>query len=106
MTVSETDFALRLSQTTFTPGTYTFVAENAGRTPHSLAISGPGVATTETDVLQPGETARLTVTLREGEYELWCPVGNHRGLGMDARIQVGSANGTNQSAGRSETPGA
>ncbi|WP_200865575.1 copper-binding protein [Streptomyces viridochromogenes] len=92
--VRETEFALQLSETTFTPGTYTFVAENAGEVAHALAISGPGVPTTQTGVLEADETAKLTVTLREGEYELWCPVGNHRQLGMEARIQVGSGGGT------------
>lgn len=92
--VDEADFALRLSQETFTPGSYTFAAKNIGTTTHALAISGPGVPLTQTSVLSPGETAELKVTLREGEYQLWCPVDHHRARGMAARIQVGPRDGT------------
>lgn len=92
--VSETDFALKLSEAAFSPGDYTFEVKNDGKVTHALAISGPGVATTQTGVLAPGGTEKLTVTLREGEYELWCPVGNHRGLGMTTRIKVGPGGGT------------
>jgi plastocyanin len=58
---------------------------------HALAITGPGVPATRTDVLSPGGTAQLTVTLQAGSYELWCPVDGHKGLGMDTHIQVGAA---------------
>ncbi|MBT2440526.1 copper-binding protein [Streptomyces sp. ISL-36] len=88
--VDETDFALKLSETAFAPGTYTFNARNSGRTSHALAISGPGLTPTQTGGLAPGETEKITVTLREGEYELWCPVGNHRAMGMTTRIRVGA----------------
>lgn len=81
VTVGETEFALHLSQTSFSPGTCTFVAEDRGKLSHALAISGPGV---------PPGTAQLTVPQHAGSYELWCPVDSHKELGMDTRIQVGS----------------
>lgn len=82
-----TEFAITLSETTFTPGTYTFVAREQGQAPHALSIRGPGVETTSTDVLSPGDPdAPLTVTLSAGEYELWCPVGSHRAQGMETTI--------------------
>ena len=89
VTVSETEFALHLSQTSFSPGTYTFMVDDHGQVAHALAISGPGVQTTQTKVLSPGDTAQLTVALQAGSYELWCPVDGHKGLGMDTHIQVG-----------------
>lgn len=91
MTVTETEFALKLSRSSFAPGAYTFTADNAGATTHALAISGPGVPTTSTKTLSAGGEAQLTVTLRPGSYELWCPVSGHKSLGMDAHIQVGAS---------------
>lgn len=89
VTVELTEFALALSDTTFSQGTYTFVAQEAGQAPHALSIAGPGVETMSTDVLSPGDPdAQLTVTLRAGTYELWCPVGSHREQGMDTTITV------------------
>ncbi|WP_201777211.1 hypothetical protein [Streptacidiphilus neutrinimicus] len=88
VTVTETEFMLHLSQTSFTPGSYTFVAKDAGHVSHALAIAGPGVPTTQTGTLDPGASANLTVTLQKGSYELWCPVDSHKSLGMDTHIQV------------------
>lgn len=94
VTVDETEFALHLSQTSFPPGAYTFVAEDHGKISHALAIQGPGVPATQTKVLSPGGTAQLTVTLQAGSYDLWCPVDSHKELGMDTHIQVGGTAST------------
>jgi plastocyanin len=91
VTVTETEYALKPSRSSFTPGTYTFTVDNAGHVQHALAISGPGVPTAQTKVLSGGGKAELTVTLRAGSYELWCPVDGHKALGMDTRIQVGGS---------------
>jgi uncharacterized cupredoxin-like copper-binding protein len=85
--VSETEFKIGLPRTSFKAGTYTFVVRNNGRAPHSLRISGPGVAAA-TRTLSAGQSAKLTVTLRRGRYELDCPVDNHAALGMRRGITV------------------
>jgi uncharacterized cupredoxin-like copper-binding protein len=41
-----------------------------------------------TDTLQSGQSEDLTVTLEPGTYQLWCPVGNHRGMGMELTVDV------------------
>jgi plastocyanin len=86
------DFALDPSQVSVQkPGTYTFRAVNDGQTVHALEIEGHGVEE-ETEDIQPGETADLTIELTEaGDYELYCPVDDHRGMGMDGSVQVGGA---------------
>ncbi|MFF5757434.1 plastocyanin/azurin family copper-binding protein [Streptomyces longwoodensis] len=89
MTVTETEYALKLSRTSFIPGTYTFTADNAGKVTHALEIEGPGVSEAETKTIQGGEKTQVTVTLEKGSYELYCPVGNHKGLGMEQQIEVG-----------------
>jgi plastocyanin len=99
--VSLSEFALDPSQVSVQkPGTYTFRAVNDGQSVHALEIEGHGVEE-ETENLQPGETAELTVELTEaGDYELYCPVGNHRDMGMDGSVQVG---GTGAGAGATTT---
>ena len=44
----------------------------------------------ETGDLDPGESADLNVDLAEdGDFEIYCPVGDHRGMGMEGTITVG-----------------
>ena len=83
-----------------TPGTYTFKAVNDGQFVHALEIEGHGVEE-KTEDIQPGESAELTVDLKEaGDYELYCPVDDHRAMGMDGSVDVG---GTGAGAGAATT---
>ncbi|WP_018505401.1 hypothetical protein [Parafrankia discariae] len=86
--VTATEFALKLSQDTFTAGTYTFVTTNDGQVTHALEIEGPGLGDSETADLGPGQSEGLTVTLGLGTYKLYCPVGNHEAQGMSTQITV------------------
>ena len=85
--VDERDFTIELSTTEFAPGTYTFVATNNGQTTHALEIEGQGLEE-ETEDIAPGNSASLSVTLEAGEYEFYCPVGNHKDMGMELDITV------------------
>jgi uncharacterized cupredoxin-like copper-binding protein len=87
VTAAETEFKIALSRTSFSAGTVVFIAENKGTATHALGISGPGVDRS-TDDLAPGQSARLTVTLAKGTYDIYCPIGNHKMLGMDVHITV------------------
>ncbi|WP_129308248.1 copper-binding protein [Streptomyces sp. L2] len=89
VTVTETEYALKLSRSHFTPGTYTFVSDNAGKVTHALSIDGPGVEDAHTSNIQHGQHATLTVTLKKGNYDIYCPVDSHKQLGMDQHITVG-----------------
>lgn len=86
--VTETEFAIQLSQTDFAPGQYTFRVANAGQYPHNLLIEGPGVQGESSATFQGGQSGDLTVTLQPGTYTLWCGIGNHRAQGMETTIQV------------------
>ena len=89
LTATEKDFSIALSSDSVAPGTYTFAVENDGKATHSLSIKGPGGVDETTDTLQGGDTATLTVTLQAGQYEVWCPIGNHKAMGMDTTLTVG-----------------
>ena len=89
VTVTETEYALKLSRSTFAPGTYTFVADNAGKITHALSIDGPGVEDAKTKDVQSGQEATVTVTLKKGTYDVYCPIDGHKGLGMEQHIKVG-----------------
>jgi uncharacterized cupredoxin-like copper-binding protein len=104
----ETDFHIALSQKTFKAGKYTFVAQNKGQTTHALMISGPGVKMAMTKDISPGQSAKLTVTLKKGTYDVDCPVPGHKALGMNLNIRVGGAGATssqNSSSGSSGSSG-
>lgn len=93
--VTMTDFHLALPTQALHAGTYTFVAANAGKTVHSLVVDGPGVAGQRIPgVVQPGRSAELTVTLQPGSYEMYCPVGGHKALGMDVQFTVAGGGST------------
>jgi uncharacterized cupredoxin-like copper-binding protein len=88
VTVTETEFKIDMPETSLAPGTYTFVVENAGQIDHALEVEGSGIEE-ETDTIAPGSSAELTVTLEAGTYEVYCPIGNHRGQGMELELTVG-----------------
>jgi uncharacterized cupredoxin-like copper-binding protein len=86
--VVETEYALDPADITLEqPGTYVFRAVNVGNATHALEIEGQGIEE-ETENLQPGESTELTVALEPGTYEIYCPVSNHRELGMDGSVTV------------------
>jgi plastocyanin len=87
--ISESDFTLTPSTVTIdAPGTYTFEATNDGGVDHALEIEGNGIEE-ETETIGPGDSASVTVDLETGTYEMYCPIGNHRELGMSGEVTVG-----------------
>ncbi|SDX83807.1 Uncharacterized copper-binding protein, cupredoxin-like subfamily [Modestobacter sp. DSM 44400] len=88
VTAEEADFSITLSESTLPAGTYTFEVTNTGDATHSLTIEGPGGIDMTSDTVQGGESTTMTVTLQPGEYEVYCPIGNHRAMGMDTTLTV------------------
>ena len=109
VTVKMSEWKIMLSQETVSPGAVAFTVTNAGTIPHAFEVEGQGIER-KTDVIQPGSSATLTVTLKPGTYEVYCPVGedSHKKLGMETHLRVLRATGATPSGyGASpSTPGA
>src|SRR3989441_3184606 len=86
------EWKVELSASTVPAGTVTFTVTNAGTIPHAFEIEGHGMEK-ETDEIQAGSSATLTLTLKLGTYEVYCPVGegSHKKLGMETHLKVAGA---------------
>jgi plastocyanin len=91
--VKETEYRLDPAEITLNkPGTYTFKAVNSGSTTHALEIEGKGVEE-ETEDLAAGQSTELKVSLKEGKYEIYCPVDAHKQQGMEGTVTVKGGSG-------------
>jgi plastocyanin len=107
--IRETEFALGPATVTLdSAGTYIFRAVNDGSIEHALELEGNGVEE-ETETIGAGESAELTVELREGTYELYCPISGHKEQGMVGRVVVGAGGPTKTNGetepGEDDSPG-
>ncbi len=83
------EWKVELSQPTIAAGVVTFAVTNTGSIPHAFEVEGQGIEK-ETDVIQPGSSAMLKLTLKPGNYDVYCPVGgdSHKHLGMETHLRV------------------
>ena len=76
-------------------GAVEFKVKNDGGTVHNLEVEGPSGEKELPSDLDPGQSGTLTLELsKPGKYEWYCPVGNHRDLGMEGEITVGGGGST------------
>lgn len=68
------------------PGTVTIAFDNPSEVPHAVEVEGNGVE--EESETVTGSSTELTVDLKKGEYEFYCPVGNHEQQGMKGTLTV------------------
>lgn len=94
------EWKVELSAPTVAPGPVTFTVTNGGTIPHAFEVEGRGIERA-TALIQPGATAELTLTLKPGTYEVYCPVGqdSHMMLGMATHLVVGSTTSTSSASG-------
>jgi plastocyanin len=81
------EYSIRVPQA-LPAGTYTFNIVNSGKTDHSFVIEGNGLHLALAEPLKRGDKTQLGVELRPGVYEIYCPVDEHRGKGMETRFTV------------------
>ncbi|HSR24432.1 MAG TPA: plastocyanin/azurin family copper-binding protein [Candidatus Eisenbacteria bacterium] len=86
----ETEYTLAPDKLTLKPGTYTIKVQNVGQFPHDvhIAASADGTEVGGSTVATAGQTVSFTVTLKPGQYTVWCAVDAHRSLGMQGTLTV------------------
>jgi uncharacterized cupredoxin-like copper-binding protein len=103
--LSATEYAFDPSDVSIdASGTITFRVSNDGQQTHALEVEGNGIEE-ETDHISPGESGTLTVDLKPGEYEFYCPIDGHRDQGMEGTLTVGGSSAGGTSTGSGSTGG-
>lgn len=95
------EWAVTLEAGAIRPGRVTFVVENRGTIGHGFEIEAEGEGDSsghggdgdrgikaETNLLQPGERAELTLDLPAGLYKVECIVPGHDDMGMEGFLEV------------------
>jgi uncharacterized cupredoxin-like copper-binding protein len=90
VSVSLVDFEIRMPNQ-LPAGPTTFTVTNEGTHPHNFEIEGQGIEQVFEANLQPGESNTMTIDLPPGDYVVYCPVDDHRGLGMELTLTVTEA---------------
>jgi uncharacterized cupredoxin-like copper-binding protein len=87
--LSATDFKFTPSDPSVKSGEVTFKMTNDGQTTHSLEIEDVNGQDVELEGdVSPGQSGTLTANLKPGTYEFYCPVDNHKEMGMEGEITV------------------
>ncbi|MFO8079177.1 MAG: cupredoxin domain-containing protein [Armatimonadota bacterium] len=73
---------------TLSAGMYMFDVTNEGDLVHNVEIEGQGIEAMLDEDLQPGESGTFSAELEPGEYEVYCPVGDHAEQGMQMTLTV------------------
>lgn len=81
--------AFTRTRVTTRAGTVTLVLRNpkSAGLPHGIAIEGKGLDK-DGKVVTAGKTSRVTVTLKRGTYEYYCPITAHKRAGMKGKLIV------------------
>jgi plastocyanin len=68
-------------------GTVTLQMANPAGIPHAVAVEGNGVDK-DGKTVGNGGTSTVTVKLKPGKYEFYCPVDGHKAAGMKGTLTV------------------
>jgi len=107
--VKETEFKLTPNAPSAKSGKVTISATNAGTVTHAIEVEGGGAGGKDARSadIAPGKSATLTVDLKPGKsYEWYCPIDNHKGMGMKGEIKVTGSTASASSAAKTSTGGA
>lgn len=85
---ADPDGAIAFDKTSLstTAGKTTIAFTNESQVPHAVEVEGDGIEE-ETETIQGGK-AELTVDLKPGTYEFYCPVDDHKEEGMKGELTV------------------
>jgi uncharacterized cupredoxin-like copper-binding protein len=81
--------ALKFDKSSLTAkeGEVTIVMDNPSELPHAVEIEGQGVEVAG-ETVEKGGVSKASADLKAGEYEFYCPVGNHKDAGMEGTLTV------------------
>jgi plastocyanin len=68
-------------------GDVTITMDNPSSAPHAVAVKGNGIDK-DGQTVQQGGTSKVTVALKPGNYEFYCPVDGHEQAGMKGTLTV------------------
>jgi plastocyanin len=68
-------------------GAVTITMSNPSTLPHAIAVEGNGVDKDGETAMQGG-TSTVSVDLKPGKYEFYCPVDSHKQAGMEGTLTV------------------
>ena len=87
--VTLSEWKVQLGRDTVRAGKVTFRVKNEGSVTHGLYVRGEGVAEGSHEI-PAGQAGSLTVTLKPGTYEIYCPMADlsHKNAGMAAKLEV------------------
>lgn len=90
--VTLSEWKIQLSSDTVQAGAVTFQVNNTGQITHGFHVLGSGIDKGTREV-PARQGATLTLTLKPGTYELFCPMseGSHKQAGMSRKLVVTAA---------------
>ena len=68
-------------------GEVSLVMDNPSSVPHAVAVKGNGLDK-DGNTVQQGGVSKVTVALKPGKYEFYCPVDGHEQAGMKGTLTV------------------
>ena len=87
LSASKTQLAFNKTRLTVRHGKVTIIMKNPSDFPHGIAVEGHGVDK-DGKTVGKGKTSRVTLTLKKGTYEFYCPVPGHKAAGMEGKLVV------------------
>lgn len=89
VTVTLTEFKVKMSRDSVRAGRVTFQLMNSGATSHQIQVQGPDIDKTSA-IINAKQAGSLVLTLKPGEYDIICPMadGTHKTAGMVAKLKV------------------
>lgn len=87
--VTLSEWKLEMPRDTVRAGSVTFRVKNTGTMIHAFHVEGQGLDK-ETPQIPVGQSLSLTVTLKPGTYEIYCPMSelSHKKVGMVRKLTV------------------
>ena len=87
LTASKTSLKFSKKTLRASHGKVTVVMTNPSSTKHAIAVEGHGIDK-DGKTVGKGKTSRVTVTLKKGTYQFYCPVDGHKAAGMKGKLIV------------------